>query len=346
MSRSTTRKSDLGKVTAQDVADEAGVSISAVSRTYTPGASVSRKMEQKVLEAAKKLGYRPNILARSLMTQKTNLIGILIKDFQNPAYLRIIDALTAAIQERGLQPLLINMAHAGGIRESIDMIMQYQADGLIETSGSAIDPKLSIECRKAKLPLIQFGFHSKSAKTTAVCCDNNLGGRMAANILLDNGYKYLAYIGGDVDGAASTERRDGFVAALAAKGRRRWLIEAAGDWTYQAGFEAASRLLSRKRPPDAIFCADDIIAMGAMDAARSVFDLRVPEDLGIVGFDDIILADSFAYSLTTIHQPYDQMIESALDLLSEQIQAQASKPRVKLFTGKLVLRNSHQRIQK
>ena len=336
-------KKAKGQVTALDVANELGVSISTVSRTFTPGASVSAKMEEKVLAAAKKLGYRPNVLARSLMTRKTGLIGILIKDFDNPAYLKIIDELTLAIQLRGLQALVINMAHTAGIRESVDMIMQYQVDGLVETSGSSIDPKLAEECQRVNTPLIQFGYNSKKIQTSAVCCDDFAGGMQAAELFYKMGYKNLAYIASD-RGDPSMERRDGFLSVVDQKmGNKHVPIEFAGDWTYKGGVDAASQLLTTHSPPDAIFCADDIIAMGVMDAARSKFGLRIPEDLGVVGFDDIHLSDSYAYSLTTIQQPYNQMIEAALDLMNRMIEDPSRPSEVQLFSGKLVIRESHNR---
>lgn len=343
VSEKLTRKKAGSQVTAQDVANDIGVSLSAVSRTFTPGASVSRKMDEKVRESAKRLGYRPNALARSLMTRKTNLIGILIKDFDNPIYLKIIDELSCAIQQRGLQALLINMAHTSGVSESVRMIMQYQVDGLIETSGSAIDPELTKECQRVNTPLIQFGFNSKVLETSAVCCDNFVGGVKAAESFYNMGYKRLAYIGGD-NGVANQERLDGFSSVVMSNHNRKSVIlEMAGDWTYQAGYDAACRLLKSKGRPDAIFCGDDIIAMGVMDAARSKFNIKVPEELGIIGFDDIILADSHAYSLSTIQQPYNQMIEGALDLLSKQIAQPDVIREVRLFPARLVERESHRR---
>lgn len=343
MKKAAIAKRESKRIIAQDVADEAGVSVSAVSRTFTPGASVSKAMCEKVLAATEKLGYQPNILARSLMTRQTNLVGILIRDFKNPAYLKIIDTLSKSMQDRGLQALVINVAVSAGIGESVRRIMQYQADGLIETSGGPIDAKLLSECKKKRLPLVQLGFHSRRRKTTGVCCDNVEGGRQAARLLLDSGYRKLAYIGEAAEGSASTDRGKGFAAGLAERGRKRWIQHNAADWTYDAGYKAARQLLGGSRRVDGIFCADDIIAMGAMDAARSEFGLDVPQDLGIIGFDDILLADSKAYSLTTIHQPYEHMIELALNLLCERIDDPSLEPELKVVSGTLIERSSHRR---
>lgn len=328
-----------GRITASTVARAAGVSISAVSRTYTEGASVSAKTRDRVLAAAARLGYKPNMLARGLMTRQTKLIGILVANFQNPAYLHILDLFTQAIQRRGLHSLIINVAQCDDLSEAVEMVMPYQVDGLIVTS-STLSPALAAECARRRTPVVIFGRYAKDAPVPAVCCDNIQGGRMVADLLLERGYRRLAFIGGPPEVSTTIDRGKGFTERLLERGCDAWRIEIGGEYSYDAGYAAVERLLRAAVAPDALFCADDIIAFGALDAARYQFGLQVPGQLGVVGFDDILLADSGAYSLTTIRQPFPQMVAGTVEALVERIEDRSPITTVRFLPGALIERAS------
>ncbi|MEM7444199.1 MAG: LacI family DNA-binding transcriptional regulator [Pseudomonadota bacterium] len=305
------------RVTADDVAREAGVSISAVSRVFTPGASASSKMRAKVLAASERLDYMPNAMARSLMTNRTNLIGIIMANFKNPVYLSILDSFTHAIQQRGLRSLLFNVSHGDDLEGSVRQIMEYSIDGLI-VSAASMSPLLSEQCRRRDIPLVVFARHPRNVKANVVTADNIAGGRMAARLLIERGYRRMAYIGGPETISTSRDRGLGFDQALEEAGLAPAMRVNAADYGYDEGHEAVDRLFAGGDRPEAIFCVNDILAMGVMDALRYDFGLKIPDDIAVVGFDDIHLAGTKPYQLTTIRQPIDAMVRESIDILTDQ----------------------------
>lgn len=327
------------RVTAAAVGRLAGVSASAVSRTFTPGASVSQRTRDRVLAAADQLGYRPNLMARSLMTRRTNLIGILVGDFRNPFYLQVLDRFTQTIQAQGSHCLILNAGATGELSEAVQMMLQYEVDGLIVTSAT-LPASLARRCADQGIPVVIFARFDTSAPTNAVCCDNVAGGAAAAELLLERGYERLAFIGGIPGVSTTIDRRRGFVEALERHEHPLWAEESGGDHSYAAGYGAATRLLQNRHPPDALFCVSDIVAMGAMDAIRYEFGVSVPEEMGIVGFDDIALAGAKAYALSTVRQPLDKMVSLTTQIVMDGIQGSETKPKLRFVGGELIVRKS------
>ena len=305
--------STKGKVTIVEVAEQAGVSVSAVSRAFSPDASCSDAMRAKVMAAAEQLGYKPNRLARGIRAQ-SHLIGILMADFENPAYLPILNDFTTSLQKAGYHSLLINVGGNMDMQEAVELVMEYQVDGLIVTS-SSLPPELVEVCHEQQTPVVIFARHSRNNPVTAVCCDNVSGGRMAADTLSAAGYQNFAYISG-VPGATTTlDRQRGFISRLLELGHEQWQVVDGGAHSYESGYAATCQLFTQNDPPDALFFANDIMACGGMDAIRHKFGLRIPEDVGVMGFDDIQLAQNQAYDLTTIRQPFPEMVQSTVDKL-------------------------------
>ena len=327
-----------GKVTVIEVAAEAGVSVSAVSRAFNPNGSCSDKMRKKVFKAAEKIGYKPNRLARGLKS-RSSLIGILVTDFDNPAYLAILSDFTSAIQKRNCHSLLINASQQLNIAEAVELVMQYQVDGLIVTS-TTLPQRLVEACQKQNTPVVIFGRRSRENLATVVCCDNVTNGRMAADLLLDAGYHYPAFVGGPIGVSTTTDRQRGFINRLIQRGCDHWTVSEGGRHSYDAGFEATCKLFRARDRPDAIFYADDIMACGGMDAIRYELGLRVPEDVGIIGVDDIRLASSRAYNLTTIRQPFSDMVNTTVDALFEHIHNKDLPPKHITMPCTLIVRSS------
>ncbi|MEO0865375.1 MAG: LacI family DNA-binding transcriptional regulator, partial [Pseudomonadota bacterium] len=183
-------------VTLKEVAARAGVSRSAVSRTFTDGASVSEKMRRKVEEAARELGYSPNALASSLTTGRTKLIGLVSNNFHNPIFLEVFDRFTRGLQDRGLRPLLVNLSDETDSDASVRMLRQYSVDGVVVAS-STLPPAFAKAFRDAGVPVVHsFGRQSPSPKVNVLGIDNIEAGRMAAKTLIARGYKRLAFLGG------------------------------------------------------------------------------------------------------------------------------------------------------
>jgi len=337
-------RKNFGGSSQIDVARIANVSQAAVSRTFTPGASVSRETREKVLAAARELGYRPNAIARSLIRKSTNIIGLVVMRFMNPFYSRTIRDFTRALQEQGYWTLLLNIAQNQELEKTLPMALQYQVDGLIITSAT-LSSRLAQECARSNTPVVLFNRYASDTHTHVVRCDSVEGGRIAADALLDAGHKRLAYIAGEESASTNRDRENGFINRLRERGQSLTFRESAGDYSYELGFEAAQRLLQRDDPPDAIFCASDLIAMGVLDLARCKLGIKIPDELSIIGFDDIPAAAWPSYELTTVRQPVDRMVDTTLSVLMDAINTPVSEASEVVISPTLIWRGSSRKIK-
>ena len=325
--------------TASDVARAAGVSLSAVSRVFTPGASVSARMRARVMAAAEQLDYMPNVLARSLMTQRTNLVGVILANYKNPVYLTVLDHLTKALQARGLRTLLLNVSDGIDLEETARMVMQYSIDGLVVAAG-AISPHIAERCEKRRIPLVAFARRPRQAKLHVVCADDAAGGRVAASRLLQSPHRNFGFIGGPPHASTTIQRGTGFRAQIEESGFEIAATAHAREYSYDAGTETAKKLLSLPDRPDAVFCANDLLAMALMDVARFDFGLSLPGELSVIGFDDVTLAAAASYRLSTIRQPLETMVLDTVDILSREINDWSEEWETRLLTCTPVDRDS------
>jgi DNA-binding LacI/PurR family transcriptional regulator len=325
-----------------DVARLAGVSQAAVSRTLTPGGIVSDETREKVMTAIKQLGYRPNVIARSLVQNSTNIIGLVVKRFTNPFYAQMIQDFTKALQEQGYWALVVNIAENQKLEDALPMILQYQVDGLIITSAT-LSSKLAKECAQSGTPVVLFNRYVSDGHTHVVSCDNYEGGRIVADALLEGGHKRIAYIAGEELSSTNRDRENGFVSRLKELGAALAIRESADDYGYELGYAAANRLLQSDYPPDAVFCANDLIAMATLDVARCKLNIQVPSELSIIGFDDIPSVSWSPYDLTTVRQPIDQLVDNTIQVLIDAIHTPNSTVKVKMIAPYLVWRSSARR---
>ena len=311
-------------VTLKDVAELAGVSTSAVSRAFTDGASVSPKTRAKVEAAARKLGYAPSLIARSLATRSTKLIGLVANNFQNPVFLDVFDLYTRALQARGLRPLLVNLTDVVDPSESSQLLKQYHVDGVIVAT-STLPPAFPVTFRDAGLRIVHaFGRATRRPKVPIVGIDNIAAGGLAAQTLMARGYRRLGFLGGPQSATSTQDRAAGFLKEIAAAGLPAPRVVYARAYSYDAGREAIGALL-HYAGLEAIFCGDDLICMGAMDGARAA-GLGVPEDLGFLGFNDMAMAKWAPYNLTTIRQPIDDIIRRSVELMLELVEDDSRRP--------------------
>jgi len=301
-----------------DVARLAGVSQAAVSRVFTPGASVSEDTRAKVMAAVEQLGYRPNVIARSLVSNSTNIIGLVVKRFTNPFYAQMIQDFTRALQEQGYWALVLNIAENEELEKALPMALQYRVDGLIITSAT-LSSHLAQECARSGTPVVMFNRYATEGDAHVVCCDNTLGGRLVADAFLDAGCSRIAFIAGEESSSTNRDRETGFVNRLQERGQALIFRESAGDYSYELGYQASVRLLQGAQRPDAVFCANDLIAMALLDLARCKLNIKVPEELSIIGFDDIPSAAWPGYNLTTVRQPFGMLVDSTIQVLLDAI---------------------------
>lgn len=326
------------KVTSIEVAKQAGVSQSTVSRVFSSNSpKVSEKARQRVLEAAEALGYQPNIIARMMSTSQTNIVGIVMATITSPFYPYVLEKFLKELQAIERQVLLFTASPNQSIDDVLPLALQYQVDALIITSAT-LSSEMAEHSMQSGTPVILFNRHVSDPNISAICADNVAGGRLAAEVLLETGHERLAFVAGVQNTSTSQDRERGFSDVLQEQGHHHWL-RAQGHYTYESGYSATEKILSASEPPDAIFCANDIMAIGAIDAIRAV-GLEVGKDISVVGFDDIPMASWGAYQLTTISQEVDTMIQGTIDLMLEKIEAPDSPSRIERVAGELIVRSS------
>jgi DNA-binding LacI/PurR family transcriptional regulator len=325
-------------VTLKEVAARAGVSRSAVSRTFTEGASVAPATRARVEKAARDLGYTPNALASSLTTGRTKLIGLIANNFHNPLLLEVFDLFTRGLQDRGLRPLLVNLSGATDPADSVRMLRQYSVDGVIVAS-STLPTGFAAAFKQAGLPVVHaFGRHTLSPHVHVVGIDNIACGRMAAEALMARGYERVGFLGGPATATSTEDRAAGFLAALRARPDITCAVTYAEAYSFDAGRAAMQRLLG-SAPAEAYFCGDDLLAIGALSAIVDA-GLTVPGDIGLIGLNDMEMSRWPTIGLTTIHQPLAQIIAAALELVVATIETPDRHPEIRLFPCSVIDRRT------
>jgi DNA-binding LacI/PurR family transcriptional regulator len=325
-------------VTLKDVAELAGVSRSAVSRTYTEGASVSAKTREKVMRAASELGYSPNALASSLTTGRTKMIGLVSNNFHNPIFLEVFDLFTRGLQERGLRPLLVNLTDETDPQASVQMLRQYSVDGVIVAS-STLPPGFARAFRDAGMPVVHsFGRHSADPAVDILGIDHIAAGRIAARTMIDRGYTDIAFLGGPATATSTLDREKGFVTEVAANKRVSCTTSFATAYSFEAGRAEMQRLLG-EQPAQAYFCGDDVLSIGALSAIQSA-GLRVPDDIGLIGLNDMKMASWANINLTTINNPLSEIISASIDRVSALVKDRTIAPEARLFDCQVIERGT------
>ena len=329
--------------TLKDVALRAGVSTSAVSRTFTDGASVSDKMRKKVEKAAAELGYSPNFIARSLTTRRTKLIGLVSDNFYNPVFLEVFDRFTRALQDCGLRPLLVNLSNETDPESSVRMLQQYSVDGVMVAS-STLPPEFSKAFRDKNIPVVNtFGRHATSPDVHVVGIDNVAAGRMAARELISRGYKSIAFLGGPKRATSTLDRLEGFQAELALHPDVTFSYSFASAYSFHAGRAEILRL-AEFGLAEAYFGGDDVLSVGILSGLQDL-GKNVPKDVGLIGFNNIEMAGWENIALTTIHQPIAQIIASSVELMVAMLENPDRYPEARLFPCHVVERKTLRPIQ-
>ena len=327
------------KITSAEVAKLAGVSQSAVSRVFTPGASVSERTKEKVRSAAAKLGYRPNVLARSLITGRSRIIGLVVAYLDNYFYPEAVELLSNALQKKGYHVLVFMASKtAGNIDHVFEEMLDYQVDGVIAAS-VALSSDLAARCNAAGVPVVLFNRAQDDERLSAVTSDNIDGGQKVAKFLIAGGHKRLGYIAGWEGASTQRDREVGFIEEMKKHGRSLFAREL-GNFNTGEARKAARKMFTAKEIPDAVFVANDHMAFIAMDVIRFELGLKIPEQVSVVGYDDVPVASWPAYDLTTVRQAANQMVTETVSLLLECIEDQKTNPCQIQIKGPLIVRGS------
>jgi DNA-binding LacI/PurR family transcriptional regulator len=325
-------------VSAEQVARRAGVSRSAVSRAFTPGASVSAETRSRVMTAAAELGYHVNHLARGLQRKTTGIVCLIVADIESPQQARMVRAITTRLQAAGKVAMVINIA--GPRDDAADALRQtlnYRADATVVMSGT---PSQSIvrTCLDNGQRLILISRDDKIAGPHNIRLDNAAAARLAFAAFVRAGCKRLAVINSDLGTPSLAAREAAFVEQGRVAGMPVTVVREGGMTSYENGLIAARRLFSGMERPDAVFCVNDLLACAAMDVARREFGLRVPEDVSFIGFDNMRQAEWLSYSLTTFDQPVEEIADRVL-LIAEAEHGQGKRARVEILP-KMIWRSS------
>jgi DNA-binding LacI/PurR family transcriptional regulator len=327
-----------GRITAQDVAQLAGVSQSAVSRVFTPGASVSKATVEKVREAAAKLGYRPNVLARAMITGRTRIIGLVVAYLDNQFYPLAIERISRALQQRGYHILIFLAENSTqNITEVVKELIDYRVDGIIAASVS-LSNDMSVRLDALGIPVVNFNRGQENPNLTDITSDNVAGGRKATEFLIAAGHARIAHISGWQGSSTGRDRAEGFRQAMSAAGLDPVAV-VDGMYDRETTITATRALFDVAQPPDAVFVGNDHMAFAVMDELRSGLGLRVPDDVSVIGYDDVPIAAWPAYDLTTIRQPVNRMVAATVDAILGLIESDMP-PRKTLIDGPLIVRGS------
>ncbi len=336
-------ESQPGWATAADVAARAGVSRSAVSRTFTPGASVSKATRERVQKAADELGYQVNRLARSVIQKQSTLVGVVVPGMNNEFVVQLLGPIVRHLARYSLAPLLMDVRDPVQMESSLRYLLQYRVAGVIFTSGSP-PIELAREYLRLQVPVAMINRGASLENVDVVSSDNHLGGSLAARCLIATGARRLAYVNLPSGTYSGVSRAAGFSEAAALSGQAAISVELLqGKLSgYEGGAAIAEQLLDRppEQRPEGVFCANDTLAFGFMDVARHTFGLRIPEDVVVVGFDDVPLAAAASFRLTTVRQDIEGLAREAVDRLAERMADPSVPARSQTLPVELVVRQT------
>ncbi len=326
------------RITSQDVANLAGVSRSAVSRFYS-GGHVSEGYKKRIMKAGKQLEYRPNAIARSMTGLGTNMIAIILIDFGMTSQLKIIEEkLMLALSEHGKQILMIPVTGKSDLEESTLNALDYQVEAVIVMGGNI--PSSTVKrLQTLKVPLLQYASTEGGDGVECYSCDNKKGGQMAGNFLIRAGHQRIAYLARIDDTPANRMRKAGLLSALEANGMKLHVEERAIS-NFDGGKTAGIRFFSMAELPDAIFCFNDIMALGVLEAAQMI-KLDIPKDVSVIGYDDLPMSSWKKFDLTTLRSDLDYLIGKIVEsILRNDERESKNSPFVCLAAPELIIRST------
>ena len=333
----TRMRASATSVTADDVARKAGVSRWTVTRAFKQGASISPAKRELVLKAAEELDYAPDLLATSLASSRSGLVALLMDDFENPHKLPVLQHLTEALQGEGIASILLNINDAQTPAMALMNASQRRVEAAV-LIGASFSDDIVASAMAGRKPehLVVFARESAVEGSVSISCDNDVAVREMTRFAVDHGYRRTLFVAGPKTLPTPLKRRDTFLQAMVEAGCPRPDLVHIGQYSQPDAKAAVLKELGEgSTRPELIFCENDVMALGAIDAVRAR-GLRVPDDIGVMGFDNIAAAQSSAYDLTTYDQPLAAMVRRLIEVLNGEWAGTMQH----LFPGELVVRGS------
>lgn len=335
-------------VTSHDVARAAGVSQSTVSRALRDGSRISKATQERVRAVAAELGYIPSAMGRSLVTRSTRTVGIVVTDLTSVFYPHVIGPLHDELAARGYRMVLFTEGvesnsppEEAEIERLLDRLLDRSIDGVVLTT-SRLDGRVPRHLAQRALPFVFLTRYVDGVAGESAVVDNSLGASLAASEAIRLGHTRIGTILGPDNTSTGRDRERGIRAALtAAEISLPEEMTRRGPFTFETGFSGMSELAALDQPPTVVLCGNDTVAIGAFNAARAK-GLEIPQDVSIVGFDDLPIAEWEVFGLTTVNQPMEKMAQAAARLLIERIEGTADSDAVRqvVFEPRLVMRRT------
>ena len=328
--------------TSKDVALLAGVSQSTVSRAFSSNSYLAAETREKVMAAARKLDYKPNALARSLVSTHSDIIGIIKGETTNTLFNKVLSEVVRVLQKKKKRVIYYELDEQESVDEVVERMIQFQIEGIVMLYAT-LSSNITEACMKRGIPVLQIHRHSTSVITNSVLPDNYQAAADAAAMFLEKGFRHFVYIAGEMNSSSNLERQFGFMKQLKNSGAEQPLI-LPGSYTYESGAEAMKEALAKGHPnlqvPCAILCANDLMACGAIDAIKYSSDLKIGKDVILIGFDNVQISAMPPYSLSTYEPPVAQMVDDGLGLLFENIENKKMVPVEKRYALTFIERQS------
>lgn len=322
------------KPTAHDVARRAGTSVSAVSRAFRPHAPIAPDLRARILAASDALGYAPPS-RRARAAEARRAFALIVGDVENPFYPQVLRHFAGAAETLGWDMQVLVAPERGSVDHLMPQVLGADLDAVVITSA---DPSstLAAECRDRALPVTLFNRVQVDAEMNAVCTDNYLGGRLAAERLIGTGRRRLAFVGGRPETSTHLERRRGFLDVLEGAGVAL-MHDAVGRYEYRVAHDVGREIFSGDAVPDGVFCANDNMAYAVLDAVRSA-GLVPGRDVSVIGYDDVAMSGWTTFDLTTVSQDIPEMVARTIEGIRT---ARAGDPgRIEIVPPRLIIRGS------
>ena len=290
------------------------------------------------MKAAKKLGYKPNAIARMLITQRSGMVAVIISSISNLIYPELLSRLTDNLSEQNVKVLLFTLDGSEQLEELLEQVWTYQVDGVIALAAH-FDYRDITQFEQHHIPVVLYNRQVVDHPVNTVSVDHEQGIRQLVDLLVAAGNKRFLLLSGPVESDVANDRRNIAVRNLARHDFENTPI-LYGDFSYQSGKDCFAEWMQDHEVPDAVICSNDSMAIGCIDEARGGHGIKIPEQLSVVGFDGIHAAFWSGYELTTIRQPVNQMAKAAVSILMDHIENEDAPPEKRVLAGSLIVGSS------